>query len=369
MRVSFVMLGLRDHRTGGYDFNLKVAEALSARGHRVDIVHYTTVPRRCRGARLVGSLHTAFRVASFRPDVLVVSRSYTFMVPLRLILGLWRVPVLYLVHHLEWRDSGGEPGRLRLAVIRWLIRRGNLIWCNSRATFTGLVGMGLEPEKLRVIPPGFTPFETTGVRKEPGSPALLLCVGALTERKGQETVLRACAALGDRDFRLVLAGSPEEEPDYAERVAGLAESPELSGKVEMPGHLRKPELRKLLQEADILLHGAPWEAYGIALAEGMWAGLPVVASKGGAVPELVTHGVEGLLYDPGDPGRMAGHVALLIDDGERRRRMGSAARLRAEGFYTWKRTCEEFVSLVEETACSQVRRNLPRRPRVPAEDR
>jgi glycosyltransferase involved in cell wall biosynthesis len=369
MRVSFVMLGLRDHRTGGYDFNTRVADALESRGHTVDRVHHGTIPPRARGGRIAGSWEVLRRVVAFRPDILVVARSYTFMVPLGILLVFWRLPVLYLVHHLEWMDSPLKPSRARQALVKWLVGRGDMIWCNSRATLSGLSGMGLSPAKLRVIPPGFARFDVKRSEERFHGKPVLLCVGALTARKGQETVLRACAMLGGRDFHLVLAGSGAEEPGYARRVAEAAESPALRGKVSVRGHLDKEEVYRLMGEADVLVHAAPWEAYGIALAEAMWAGLPVVASRGGAVPELVTPGDQGFLYDPGDARGLSEKMILLLDNEELRVRMGAAARLRAEELYTWDRTCEEFVSLVEETACGQVRRNVPCGPGVATPDR
>jgi glycosyltransferase involved in cell wall biosynthesis len=69
--------------------------------------------------------------------------------------------------------------------------------------------------------------------------------------------------------------------------------------------------------------------------------------------------MQGFLYDPGDAQGLSKKIILLLDNEELRRRMGAAARSRAEELYTWDRTCEEFVSLVEETACGKVRRNLP----------
>lgn len=369
MRVSFVMLGLRDHQTGGYDFNMRVAAALEFRGHTVDRVHHETIPPRARGGRLAGSWEVLRRVVAFRPDVLVVARSYAFMIPLRILLAFWRLPVLYLVHHLEWMDSPRKPSRSRLAMVKWLVGRGDMIWCNSRATRSGLSEMGLSQARLRVIPPGFSRFDVKRSDERSRAKPVLLCVGAITARKGQETILRACSMLEGRDFHLVLAGSQAEEPGYARRVADAAESPSLSGKVLIKGHLGKEEVYSLMGEADVLVHAAPWEAYGIALAEAMWAGLPVVASRGGAVPELVAPGVQGFLYDPGDVIGLSKKIALLLDNGELRRRMGTAARSRAEELYTWDRTCEEFVSLVEETACGQVRRDLPCGPGVATADR
>lgn len=369
MRVSFVMLGLKDHRTGGYDFNARVADALEFRGHTVDRVHHATIPPGARGGRLSGSWEVLRRVVAFRPDVLVVARSYTFMIPLRILLLLWRIPVLYLVHHLEWLDSPRKPSRSRLATVKWLLGRSDMIWCNSRATMSGLSEMGLKPERLRVIPPGLTRFDVKRSGERSRTSPVLLCVGALTARKGQETILRACSMLGERDFSLVLAGSGEEEPLYARMVTDAAGSPPLCGRVSITGHLGKEEVYGLMGEADILVHAAPWEAYGIALAEAMWAGLPVVASRGGAVPELVTPGMQGFLYDPGDAQGLSKKIILLLDNEELRRRMGAAARSRAEELYTWDRTCEEFVSLVEETACGKVRRKLPCGPGVAAQNR
>jgi glycosyltransferase involved in cell wall biosynthesis len=360
MRVSFVMLGFRDHRTGGYDFNGKVADALEAAGHRVDRIHYSTVPASVRGRRGAGSLEVLRRVALGRPDVVAVSRSYAFMVPLRLLLAVWRVPVVYLVHHLEWKDTPGIPRRAYRAMVRWMVGRGDRVWCNSRATRDGVAGLGIPAERIRVIPPGFSRFPEAAENPETSGPPAILCVGAVTRRKGQLDIVRACSNLKDLEFRLILAGSLREEPGYAAEVADAAAV--LGNAVEITGYLDKERVYRLMAGADILVHGAPWEAYGIALAEAMWAGLPVVASRAGAVPEMVTHGVEGLLYDPGDIEGLSEHLARLIVDDDLRTVMGAAARRRAEGLNTWETTCEEFVNLVEETAGRQVRRDLSRRP-------
>jgi len=360
VRVSFIMLGLRDHRTGGYDFNERAAEALEAAGHRVDRVCYGTLPARARGKRIAGSLEVLRRVVLGRPDVVVVSRSYTFMVPARLLLGLWRVPVLYLVHHLEWKDTPRKPRRAYRTMVRWMVRRGDLVWCNSMATRNGLVELGVPGARMRVIPPGFSRFSVAADTPEAPGPPVILCVGAVTHRKGQLDIVRACSSLKNHEFRLILAGSLGEEPDYAKEVVGSASA--LGNRVEMTGYLEKERVYRLMSGADILVHGAPWEAFGIALAEAMWAGLPAVASGTGAVPELVTHGVEGLLYEPGYTEALSAHIARLLEDDDLRRRMGAAARRRAEGLNTWETTCKEFVNLVEETAGRQVRRNLLSRP-------
>lgn len=368
MRISFVMLGTRDHRTGGYEFNGKVADALEKRGHRVDRVHFATVPARARTGKLPGSIHVARRVAAGRPDVVMVSRSYGVMAPLRAMLSLWKVPVLYLVHHLEWMDTPQRPRRLYRAAVRWMVSRGDLVWCNSLATARGLELLGIEAGRIRTIPPGFDRFPVERAEPRPGGRKVILCAGALTERKNQKLVLRACALLGRNDYELVLAGSHQEEPRYAGEILRAASSPELCGLVTVPGHQEKEAVHRLMCRADLLVNGAPWEAYGIAVAEAMWAGLPVVASRSGAVPEMVTHGLEGLLYEPGDAEGMAGHLSSLLDHHHMRTMMGSAARSRAEKLYTWERTCEEFANLVEETACRQVRRNMPCGPGVPKKD-
>lgn len=348
------MLGLKDHSTGGYYFNHKMAEAMHDAGHRVDVVHYNTIPDNIRGSRILGSFHVLKRVLKSKPDLLVISKSYSFIAPLRLLLPILNCPVLYLVHHLEWHDRVGGVSAFRRKIVRWFLTCGTRIWVNSRSTANDVINLGIPESTLRIIPPGFERFKFGSESDQ--SPVRILSVGTICSRKDQLTLVKACLLLGDRDFHLCFLGDEKADTAYAASVRKEAEQLGAT-KVSFLGHLPVNELYKLYSESHILANLSLWEGYGIAVAEAMWAGLPVVAVDAGAVPELVTHGDNGYLIEAGNAEMCAGFLEQLIDDGILREKMSTSARKKAHNLFSWHDTGREFVNLAEETAGCKVRRN------------
>ena len=106
----------------------------------------------------------------------------------------------------------------------------------------------------------------------------------------------------------------------------------------------RSDLSAVLQDADIFVHPAVWqEAFGLAIAEAMATGCPVVGSNVGAVPELVVDGVTGLLVPPGDSHAIAGALEQLAMDPELRNRLGQAARTRAEQIFDLEKCVEQHL--------------------------
>jgi len=355
LKISFVMIGLKDHSTGGYYFNFKMADALSLAGHDVDVIHFNTMPEKLRGSRIAGSFYVMKRVLRHKPDLLVVSKSYSFMVPLRIIISFLRLPVLYMVHHLEWHDRAGAVSNVRKWLVRWYLSCGKRIWVNSRSTADDVISLGIPREKLFAIPPGFDRFETDLKAKQ--LPVKILSVGTVCSRKDQLTLVKACALLGQREFHLFILGDDTVDRDYAEMVQEEADI--LGDKVTFMGHLSTGELYELYNKSHILANLSRWEGYGIAVAEAMWAGLPVVAVDAGAVPELVTHGYNGYLTAPGDVESCADHLKELIDNEKLREEMSRSARKKAQELFSWHDTGREFVNLAQETAGCKIRWNKP----------
>lgn len=351
-----MMLGLKDYSTGGYHFNLKMAEALLHAGHEVDVVHFTTIPEKIRGSRISGSFHVLRRVLKYSPDLIVISKSYSFMVPLRLLLSLRKYSVLYLVHHLEWHDRSGDVSTVRSTIVRWFLSCGKRIWVNSLNTSNDVASLGIPEERICIIPPGFERFKLTrGSRMQ--QPVRILSVGTVCPRKDQLTLVKACAGLGIIGFHLLILGDETIDTSYAKTVRTEADTASLHGKVTFLCHLSRDDLHDIYNQSHILANTARWEGYGIAVAEAMWAGLPVVAANAGAVPELVTHGVNGYLVPPGDVEGCTKYLRELITNGTLREKMSINAHRRAEELFNWQDTGREFVSLAEETAGSKIRRN------------
>ena len=130
---------------------------------------------------------------------------------------------------------------------------------------------------------------------------------------------RALAELGDRRWRLMVAGGGVAE---AEARAALAP---IDGRITWLGQLSAADLPALYAAADLLVWPAVREAYGMALLEAQAAGLPAVAGDTGGVGEVVGHGLTGLLTPVGDAAAFARAVAELLDQPERRGKMAVAA--------------------------------------------
>ncbi|HET6908294.1 MAG TPA: glycosyltransferase family 4 protein, partial [Mycobacteriales bacterium] len=105
------------------------------------------------------------------------------------------------------------------------------------------------------------------------------------------------------------------------------------------------DLRPLLQRAEIYVQPSRREAFGLAALEAMQAGLPVIASAVGGLPELVVDGATGRLVPPGDVDALATAMAVLINDPELRRTWGTAARQRAEQHYGVEQFCTAIRDL------------------------
>ena len=145
--------------------------------------------------------------------------------------------------------------------------------------------------------------------------------------KDHDTLLRAAAMLGGRDdVRLLLVGRGTSGPQMRRRVRGLG----LAGRVTLAGE--RQDVPELLAEADIGVLASRAETFGVAVLEYLAAGCAVVATDLPALRELIRSGIEGVLVPPGDPGRLAGAIARLLDDDVLRARLAAAGRRHAKHY-------------------------------------
>ena len=155
-------------------------------------------------------------------------------------------------------------------------------------------------------------------------------LGMVKEAKGVYELLEAFGEVKKvhPDARLVVAGDGE-----LEKLHYKACERDLLDDVETPGWIGAADKDALLQSASVFVLPSHVEALPMALLEAMASGLPVVATRVGGIPEVVTDGREGWLVAPGDPASIADAVTRLLEDPSRRTAMGLAARRRvAEAF-------------------------------------
>lgn len=151
---------------------------------------------------------------------------------------------------------------------------------------------------------------------------VLISVGALVARKRHETMIVEFAEVAKAcpDVMLVIVG----EGSQRRRLEAAAAELRLDGRVMLLG--LSDEVAALLGASDIYLHAALDEAFGLAVAEGMAAGLPAIVFDGKGPAEIVEDGVSGIVVRPDEPFGMARAVRRLIDDAALRKTMGDEAR-------------------------------------------
>jgi glycosyltransferase involved in cell wall biosynthesis len=210
-----------------------------------------------------------------------------------------------------------------------------------------VIPYGTDTSKLAPGPSDSALREQFGI---PAQASVLLSLQRLSPLKHVEVVIQSVQRLverGRRDFVLLVGGRGPEE----QRLKQLVRRLRLEAYVRFLGYVPEPELPRHFGLADVFCLASVFETFGIVLAQAMAAGLPVVAARSSAVPEVVQHGITGLLSAPLDASAMADHIATLLDDRALRLKMGRAARDRAVRLYDWDRV----AFLYEEVLCKAVR--------------
>ena len=113
----------------------------------------------------------------------------------------------------------------------------------------------------------------------------------------------------------------------------------------MPGRL---EIRDWLDRADIFLHTSKWEGFGMVLLEAMLAGLPIVATRVSAVPEVVADGATGLLFEAGDDVGIGGAIDALLTNRLLATRLGAAGLARARECFSVRRMADRTRAVYDE---------------------
>lgn len=307
---------------------------------------------------------TASRVLRrVKPDVVVATGLRA--VWLCGVLGpVWRRPWVAIGHGKEFGVRG-----LERTITRHAYGRSNAVVCVSRYTWEAMCRAGITPRASRVIPNGgdastFTSLpetETAAFRSSLGLPdaRILLTVGHVSERKGQDIVIRALARLrGVGDVHYLMAGLPTKEREFGAlaRQLGVAE------RVHFLGRVDTARLVRLMNACDVFVmtsrHDSEgdFEGYGIAVVEASLCGRPSVVTGNSGLAEAIEDGTTGTSVPENDVDATAAAIQNLLMDPVRRRAMGAAARARALLEQTWDPRIREYDDVLRELVDAHGRR-------------
>jgi glycogen(starch) synthase len=184
---------------------------------------------------------------------------------------------------------------------------------------------------------------TFAPRPIPFDPPRLLCLGRLVAEKGFDLALSAFAIVLARfpGARLVIAGDGSERERLQQQMIALG----LGDSVEFIGQVAPETVAHLIDQSTLVVIPSRLEGFSLVALEAAWMGRPVVAARIGGLPEVVVHEHTGLLVESGNGEALAEAIAFLIEDPERARRMGQAARSRAEEVFSWQHHVNAYDAL------------------------
>ena len=257
---------------------------------------------------------------------------------------LWNAPLVATFHGYDVGPFLAEQGP---GVYRALFGAVSAVTVNSRATAARVTAAGCPPELVHLLPVGVDLACVPD--RVPGGPGLLrvLCVARLVPWKGLHhliSALRLCA--GPMVLDVVGDGPMRAE------LEALAEATAPPGSVRFHGAADAATVRVFLARCDVLalpsieVDGNA-EAQGLVLQEAQAAGVPVVATRVGGVPEGVLDGLSGLLVPPGDPAALATAIDVLAADPDLRRRMGRAGRRLVEQRFDQRVLIDRLVGIYQ----------------------
>lgn len=345
-RLAFCIPGDITRATGGYRYDREVLANLTACGVSAEHIVLPGSHPSASAADMETSL--SLMVAEARKSWLLVDGlALGAMPPDRL--ELLRPKLIGLVHHPLGLESGLPEDRAS-----WLIANEKAVLANCRhivvtsetTAKTLRDDFDVPNRKLTVAEPG-----VTGGKRANGSgksPAIL-AVGAISARKAYPLLVEALASCRDLDWSLRIVGEDSIQPDETQRLKKAIAEHGLGERIVVTGAVSEDELAQAYASADVFAMSSLYEGYGMALAEALAHGLPIVTSTGGAAAETVPD-TAALKVAPGDLVALAAALRRVLGDATLRKRLGDAAWAAAALLPTWRDTASIIADCVSALA-------------------
>ncbi len=258
----------------------------------------------------------------------------------KVVINLWGSDIIFTKIPLVW------------PMLAWLFNRADAIICESKHFADQIIANGISEHLITILPNGidlekFKPLDKNTTREQLGisiEQKVLLNVGSLGRYKGQRDLINTLPAILSEhaDVHTVIVG----EGEFRSQLERTIEQLNLKDKVTLAGFQVEEKIIKWLNAADIFVFPSLREGTPNALLEAMACGLPVVTTSVGAIPEIVSDGINGMLIPAGSPGKFVEAVNSLLQDPTLRQRLGEKAKETVLlNFGSWEEQCVQLKTL------------------------
>jgi glycosyltransferase involved in cell wall biosynthesis len=347
-------------RTGGYEYDRRMAAGLRALGWTVGVRELdASFPSPTPGALA----EAADALAAIPPGATVLIDGLALgAMPSVVERERARLRIVAIVH-LPLAD---DPSLDRMmadrvaAAERRALAAARLLVVTGASTIDAIRKHGLSERPIVVIEPG---TDRVPLARGSGAPLLeLLAVATVNHGKGHDILIAALASIPERNWRLTCAGSLTRDRATVDRVRAAIATAGLADRVSLAGELDARALDRCYDRADVFVLATLHETYGMAVAEALARGLPIVSTTTGAIRDLVNPGrleiafdaarteardVAGILVPPGDRRALADALSRVLGDAELRARLAEGARRLRDRLPTWEEASGKMAAALE----------------------
>jgi len=343
--LAFVVPGDLNTPTGGYAYDRRIVAELAALGWSIEVADIgNEFPR--PSARALADARAKLLAVTKGTPIVVDGLAFGVMPEIAAALR-HDYPLLALVHHplaLETGIPPAEANEFRRRE-RAALAHAHHVIASSPSTGQRLAAdYGVAPDRITVAVPGNDPRPLA--RGSRDGTIALLGVGAVVPRKAFDVLVAALAQLTDLPWRLTIAGDRTRSAAAVAALDDAIRTHDLGDRIDIAGAVPDARLDALYAAADLFVLPSRFEGYGIAFAEAIAHGLPVIGTTAGAIPETVPDGA-GILVPPDDVAALAGALRRLVSDADARRRCAATARAAAAALPTWRQSAEIFARAIE----------------------
>jgi glycosyltransferase involved in cell wall biosynthesis len=342
--VAFAVPGDLATPTGGYRYDRLIIQELRRLGWQVDVLDLGDGFPSASLAQRASALAILSSVPGSCPIVLdgLAFGALPEAGALRV-----RTPLIALVHQPCALEPGLDPAMahvLRESERAALAAAARVVVTSEATARIVIADYSVRSQCVTVVRPGNDPVPPAFGSSD--AVVRLLSVGSVVPGKGYDLLISAVAAIADLPWRLTIAGDRTRNLAAAARLDADISAHGLGDRVTVLGAVPPERIDELYLASDVFVLASRFEGYGMALAEAIAHGLPVVSTRVGAIPDTVPVGT-GLLVPPDDAVALAQALRRLIGDREERQRLALNARAAAAQLPTWQDAARLFAGAIE----------------------